>query len=191
MNQKNRSSETRHFINNAIRTPTVRCIDHEGNNLGEISLQDALRMAKSHNLDLVQLTPPRKDRNGQQVAPPTCKIMDFGKYRYNLTINKKESDKKQRANLIKLKEIKLRPNTDHNDVKTKAQQAENFLQKGYRVKIYIVFKGRQMAHQEVGYATLQELLSLIQSGVSESRPTMDDKNLTVILSKAEPTKKTS
>ncbi|HVI42753.1 MAG TPA: translation initiation factor IF-3, partial [Anaerovoracaceae bacterium] len=135
-------NQDRIIINHQIRGQKVFCINHENVNLGLIPLSQALNLAQEHGLDLVQVSAPSKDR------APTCKILDSGKYKYDLSKKKKEAEKKQREAIVKTKEIKFRPTTDLNDLKTKARKAEGFIEEGCRVKISITFKGREISHQE-------------------------------------------
>ncbi len=109
------------FVNHQIKLPKVVCIDHTGANLGLISTSDAIKKAREVELDLVQILPPQKDK------PATCKIMDFGKFKFESSKKKKEAEKKQRENAIKLKTIQLHPGTAQNDLNHKAKQANEFL----------------------------------------------------------------
>lgn len=170
-------SEPRIFINYGIRATQVLCIDHLNNNLGVIPFAEAMNIAKENNLDLVQMAPPGKDR------PPTVRIIDHGRHKYDLSKKKKEADKRQRENIIKIKEIKFRPTTGDNDLKIKARQADDFLKEGHKVKVSVTFKGREMTHQEVALDTLEIFLGLVTLGELESQPMLDNKNLTVFLIK--------
>lgn len=162
------------FINHAIRAPRVLCIDHEGVNLGVISISDALRIASENELDLVQVSPPVNGR------PPTCKIMDFGKHKYEESKKAKAAAKKQRESEIETKEIKFRPTTDINDLKTKARKAIEVLEGGDQVRVTLTFKGRQLSHKEVGEHTLQEFLDLIPNAeVGEPSTSYGEKALTI------------
>ncbi len=145
----------RWFINSAIRVPRVICINSDDKNMGVLSTRDALKLAQDQGLDLVQLSPPFKDK------PPTCKIMDFGKFKYETSKKKKEADRKQRESIIKVKEIKFKPNTGVHDLEIKAKQAEKFLEDNLKVKVAILFVGRAITHQEVGTQTLQQFLSFL------------------------------
>ena len=157
---KNNSDRDRErwFVNSAIRVPKVICINSDDKNLGSLMTKDALRLAQDQGLDLVQLSPPSKGR------PPTCKIMDFGKFKYETSKKKKESDKKQRESIIKIKEIKFKPTTGVHDLEIKAKQAEKFLSENLKVKVAILFVGRAITHQEVGTRTLEQFLSFLPEG---------------------------
>lgn len=174
----NRNSD-RLFINYSIRAQKVLCIDHNNVNLGVISLSEALSLAQASGLDLVQVSPPSKDR------APTCKILDSGKYKYELSKKKKETDKKQRESIIKTKEIKFRPTTDLNDLKTKARKVEEFIEEGCRVKVTITFKGREISHQEVAFKTLREFMDLLPQLQTLGKPSLDRKDLSVFIGKKE------
>lgn len=124
------------MINEQIRDKEVRLIGEDGEQLGIMSAKDAMKLAKEANLDLVKIAPAAK--------PPVCKIIDYGKYRYELARKEKESKKKQKVTDVK--EIRLTPNIDDNDLNTKANQARKFITKGDKVKVALRFRGREMAH---------------------------------------------
>ena len=128
------------MINEQIRDKEVRLIGEEGEQLGVMSSKDAMKLAKEAELDLVKIAPTAK--------PPVCKIIDYGKYRYELARKEKEAKKKQKVTDVK--EIRLSPNIDVNDMNTKANQARKFLTKGDKVKVSLRFRGREMAHLGVG-----------------------------------------
>lgn len=127
-------------VNREIRAPKVRVISHTGEQVGVITLQEALAMADQEGLDLVEIVPGSN--------PPVCKIINFGKFRYDQTKREKESKKAQHQ--VKVKEVKLKPNTDDHDVETKLRHARDFLEKGNKVKMTCTFRGREMAHTEIG-----------------------------------------
>lgn len=124
------------MINEQIRDKEVRLIGENGEQLGIMPAKDAMKLAKEANLDLVKIAPTAK--------PPVCKIIDYGKYRYELARKEKESKKKQKVTDVK--EIRLTPNIDDNDLNTKANQARKFITKGDKVKVALRFRGREMAH---------------------------------------------
>ncbi|EHI59743.1 MAG: translation initiation factor IF-3 [Hungatella hathewayi] len=124
------------MINEQIRDKEVRLIGEDGEQLGIVSVKDALQMAKDAELDLVKIAPTAK--------PPVCKIIDYGKYRYELARKEKEAKKKQKT--IEVKEVRLSPNIDTNDLNTKTSAARKFLEKGDKVKVTLRFRGREMAH---------------------------------------------
>lgn len=175
--QSRPSSEVRYFINKQIRANQVLCIDHTGTNRGVISFSEALKIAEQNNLDLVQIG---FASNGKL---PTCKILDFGKFKFEQSKKEKQAKKKQRDSIIELKEIKFRPSTAENDLKTKAKQAQDFLSNGDKVKISVMFHGRELSHQSVGIDTLNKFLALIPNGQQEKAPSLTGKDLVVILEK--------
>ena len=124
------------MINEQIRDREIRLIGEDGEQLGIMSARDAMELAREADLDLVKIAPNAK--------PPVCKIVDYGKYRYELARREKEAKKKQRT--MEVKEIRLSPNIDVNDLNTKANQARKFLSKGDRVKVSLRFRGRELAH---------------------------------------------
>lgn len=140
-------------VNRQIRAPKVRVIDHNGDQIGVIPVQDAQRRAESAGLDLVEVSP--------NANPPVCKIIDYGKFRYDQTKREKESKKAQ--HVIKVKEIKVRPNIDTHDMETKMRHAREFLEKGNKVKFTCMFRGREMAHTEFG----EELMNKIMAGLED------------------------
>lgn len=152
---KNTTERERWFVNTSIRVPKVICIGPDDKNLGPLVTRDALKLAQEHGLDLVQLSPPSKDKL------PTCKIMDFSKFKYETSKKKKEADRKQRESIIKVKEIKFKPTTGVHDLEIKAKQAEKFLQESLKVKVAILFVGRAITHQEIGTQALEQFLSFI------------------------------
>lgn len=127
-------------VNRQIRVPKVRLIDQNGEQVGVVSTSEALRKAEEAELDLVEVVPT--------AAPPVCKILNYGKYRYDQTKREKESKKAQHQ--VKVKEIKLKPNIDDHDLLTKVKSAKTFLDKGNKVKVTLMFRGRQNAHPEIG-----------------------------------------
>ena len=124
------------MINEQIRDKEVRLIGEDGEQLGVMPARDALQMAKDAELDLVKIAPTAK--------PPVCKIIDYGKYRYELARKEKEAKKKQKV--IEVKEVRLSPNIDDNDLNTKINAARKFIEKGNKVKVTLRFRGREMAH---------------------------------------------
>ncbi len=133
-------------VNREIRAPKVRVISHLGEQVGVISLGEALAMAEEQGLDLVEIVPGS--------SPPVCKIINFGKFRYDQTKREKESKKAQHQ--VKVKEIKFKPNTDDHDVETKLRHARDFLDKGNKVKVTCTFRGREMAHTEIGEKLMEK-----------------------------------
>ena len=127
------------MINEQIRDKEVRLIGENGDQLGVMSAREALKLAEEEELDLVKIAPTAK--------PPVCKIIDYGKYRYELARKEKEAKKKQKT--VEVKEVRLSPNIDTNDLNTKVNNAKKFIQKGNKVKVTLRFRGREMAHMQL------------------------------------------
>jgi len=143
-------------VNKQIRVPQVRVIDASGHQVGIMAPQEALKLAEKEGLDLVEIVPG--------AYPPVCKIIDYGKYRYDQT--KREKESKKASHQVKIKEIKLKPNIKEHDLNTKIRRAKEFLQKGYKVKISCMFRGREMAHTEVGKETVQKAVDELVDSVA-------------------------
>lgn len=160
-------------INDMIRVREVRLIDDEGNQKGIVSTLEALKMAKEKDLDLVEVSP--------NANPPVCKILDFGKYRFEQEKKLRESKKNQKV--LKLKEIRMQPKIGSGDLDTKAKHVQEFLDEGSKVKVTIRFRGRELAHTELGYDVLQEVLKRLTSAyVVEKAPAMDGKTMSMTIS---------
>jgi translation initiation factor IF-3 len=165
-------------VNKQIRAPKVRVIGSDGSQVGILAIKDALIKAQEENLDLVEIAP-----NAQ---PPVCKIVDYGKFRYDQTKREKESKKSQHQ--VKVKEVKLKPNIDEHDFQTKLKQARQFIEKGNKVKVTCMFRGREMAHPELGQKMVEKFCkSLEDIAISESPPKLLGRNLIGVLAPA-PTK---
>jgi len=134
-------------INRAIRADKVRVIDQDGRQVGIMTVRDALAQAERAGLDLVEISPNAK--------PPVCKIIDYGKFKYQQTKKEKESKKAQHQ--IKVKEIKIKPNIDQHDLQTKVKRAREFLLKGNKVKVTCMFRGREMLHIDVGEKVVNQI----------------------------------
>ena len=159
-------------INEQIRVREIRLIDDEGNQKGIVPTIDALRMARDEDLDLVEVSP--------NANPPVCKILDFGKYRFEM--EKKLRDSKKNQKVLKLKEIRMQPKIGPGDLDTKAKHVQEFLDEGNKVKITIRFRGRELAHTELGYDVLQEVLKRLTSEyVVEKQPAMDGKTMSMTI----------
>lgn len=159
-------------INREIRALKVRVIDKDGGQVGVLTLAEALAKAEAAGLDLVEIAP--------SAEPPVCKIIDFGKYRYQLT--KKEKEQKKSQHQVKVKEIKIKPNTDEHDLQVKMKHAREFIAKGNKVKITCVFRGREMLHTEFGKRIVDRMCEeLSDVANSESPPKMLGRNLSVVL----------
>lgn len=166
------------FINHSIRAPKVLAITEDGTNIGVIATFEAIKMALDSGLDLVQVSPPMGGK------PPTCKILDYGKFKYEESKKRKASDKKQREMAIEMKQIKFRPTTGQHDLKTKAKKAFQFLEDGNQVKITLVFNGREISHKDVAMETLNEFMTFVDNGEIIGHPFMDGpKFLSVMLGK--------
>lgn len=160
------------MINEKIRDREVRVIDEEGNQLGIMSAKDAQRIAREKELDLVKIAP--------QAKPPVCKIIDFGKFRYEQAKKDKEARKKQ--NIISIKEVRLSPNIEQHDINTKQKQAIKFLQNGDRVKVSVRFRGRELAHTYKGRDILLEFAkSLGDLAEIERAPKMEGRSMVMFL----------
>jgi len=166
-------------INERIRVPEVRLVGAAGEQIGIVGIEDALRLALEADLDLVEVAPEAK--------PPVCKIMDYGKFKYEAAVKAREARKNQVNTVIK--EMKLRPKIDQHDYETKKGHIERFLSQGDKVKITIMFRGREQSRPELGYKLLQKLATDIgESAVIESSPLQDGRNMTMVLA---PARKTS
>lgn len=143
----NRRDSDRARINEKINVPEVRLIDVDGNQAGIVSVREALRAAEESGLDLVEISPTAK--------PPVCRIMDYGKFLFE--VNKKQAEAKKKQKQIQVKEIKFRPTTEEGDYQVKLRNLIRFLNHGDKVKVTLRFRGREMAHQEVGMKILDRL----------------------------------
>lgn len=165
-------------INRQIRAPKVRVIGPEGDQVGVLLLKDALLKAQEAHLDLVEIAP--------NAEPPVCKIVDYGKFRYDQTKREKESKKLQHQ--VKVKEVKLKPNIDEHDLQTKLKQARQFLEKGNKVKITCMFRGREMAHTDLGMKVVQSFCKGLEDiALVEAPPKLLGRSLIGVLAPA-PTK---
>ncbi len=151
-------------------------IDENGTQLGIMSPYDALRIAQGKGLDLVEVSP--------KAEPPVCKILDYGRFKYEQA--KKEKQKRANTTTITVKEVKFRPKTDDHDIEFKVKHIKKFLEEGSKVKLVIMFRGREMAHPEVGMALLERVLETVgkEEVVVEHRPTQEGRNLTMIIAPA-------
>ena len=158
-----------------IRVPRVRVIAPDGEQLGVLPTQEAISKAQDYNLDLIEISP--------NASPPVCKIMDFGKYKYQL--KKKSQEAKKNQNLIVVKEIKMRPSTDQHDFDFKVKHIERFLAEGNKVKVTIRFRGREVMHSQLGSEMLAKIAErLEESIVMEMAPKLEGKNMTMVLAPA-------
>ncbi len=159
-------------VNREIRAPKVRLISHTGEQVGVVALYEALAMAEEQGLDLVEIVPGS--------VPPVCKVMNFGKFRYDQS--KREKENKKATHQIKVKEIKLKPNIDVHDLETKTRHARDFLTSGNKVKITCTFRGREMMHPEFGEKIVREMCQHLEDiSIAESPPKMMGRMLLVVL----------
>lgn len=159
-------------INRQIRAPRVRVIGADGKQVGVISIRDALVLAEEAGLDLVEIAP--------SAEPPVCKVIDYGKYRYDQTKREKESKKSQHQ--VKVKEIKLKPNIDEHDFLTKQKQARQFIEKGNKVKVTCSFRGREMAYPEIGEKVVARMCEGLEDVAQPESPLkMMGRSLIVVL----------
>lgn len=159
-------------INEEIRAKEIRLLGVENEQLGIISLRDALRMSQEQNLDLVEIAPTAK--------PPVCRIMDYGKYKYEQAKRDKEVRKKQKVIIVK--EVKLRPGIEDHDFSVKLKNAQRFLEDGDKVKVTIMFRGRELSHAELGRQVLVKLAKECSSLANiEREPKLEGKNMIMIL----------
>ena len=162
------------LINEQIRVPEVLVIGPNGEQVGVKSITDALTLASYAGLDLVLISP--------NANPPVCKVMDYNKYRYEKQKKAKEALKKQKASMSELKEYRLSPVIDVGDFETKLRNATKYLEKGDRIKLTIRFKGRQLAHTELGVEVLERFADRVKDYADvEQSPKMDGKTMTCVL----------
>lgn len=161
------------MINEQIRDKEVRLIGSEGEQIGIVSLKEAQQMASEKNQDLVKIAP--------QAKPPVCKIMDYGKYKFDAAKKEKEARKKQKT--ISVKEVRLSANIDTNDFNTKIRNAQKFLKSGDKVKVSVVFRGREMMHTERGRELLEEAIKVLEEvGVADGKPKFEGRSMMVVVS---------
>jgi len=160
------------MINEQIRDREIRLIGENGEQLGIMSARDAMKIAREAELDLVKIAPTAK--------PPVCKIIDYGKYRYELARKEKEARKKQK--IIEIKEVRLSPNIDSNDLNTKIAAARKFIQKGNKVKITLRFRGREMAHMNASRHILDDFAKELEDiAVVEKPAKVEGRSITMFL----------
>ena len=160
------------MINEQIREKEVRLIGADGEQLGIMSAREAYKLAQEAELDLVKIAPGAK--------PPVCKIIDYGKYRYELARKEKEARKKQKT--VELKEVRLSPNIDTNDLNTKMNAARKFISKGNKVKVTLRFRGREMAHVQASKHILDDFAeALADIAVVEKAPKLEGRSMGMVL----------
>ena len=158
-------------INGQIRDREVRLIGADGEQKGVVSIQVAMRAAEEAGLDLVKIAP--------QATPPVCKVLDYGKYRFEQ--QKKEKEAKKNQKVIELKEIRLSLNIDTNDFNTKVNQAAKFLQQGHKVKVSIRFRGREMAHSALGADVLKRFAEALPQASMDKPPVLEGRTMSILL----------
>jgi translation initiation factor IF-3 len=159
-------------VNYRIRVPEVRVIGSDGTQLGIMTSQEAIRKAQEEAMDLVEVNP--------KADPPVCKIMDFGKFKYEEKKRANEARKKQ--NVVEIKEVKVRPKTDEHDLDTKVRHIKRFLEEGNKAKLTVRFRGREITHPEKGREVLDEIVQALEGlVVVESNPSMEGKAMTMLL----------
>lgn len=160
------------MINEEIRSSKVRLIDDEGEQIGVIPIKEALKMAEDKHLDLVDVAPNAK--------PPVCKILDYGKYKYDAL--KKEKEAKKNQKVINVKEIRLSPNIEKHDLEVKANQASKFLSNENRVKVSVRFRGRELGHKDLGKEVLDKFYELTKDvGQIEKKPSMEGRMMIMFM----------
>ena len=159
-------------VNEEIRVAQVRLIDQDGEMLGVMSAREALQRAFAAGLDLVEISP--------NADPPVAKILDYGKYKYEQ--QKKKNEQKKRQKVIEIKEVKVRPNIDENDYQVKMRAMRSFIEEGDKVKVTLRFRGREMAHQDIGMRVLERIRQEMD-GLSkvEQMPRMENRQMIMVL----------
>ncbi|MEF9991184.1 MAG: translation initiation factor IF-3 [Romboutsia sp.] len=159
-------------MNEQIRDKELRVISETGEQLGIMSSKEAQALANSKNLDLVKISP--------NANPPVCKIMDFGKFKYEQSRKEKEAKKNQK--IVTIKEVRLRPGIEENDLNTKANNAIRFLQKGDKVKVELRFRGRELGHKDLGKVVMLKFIDIVKEfGEPAKPPTFEGNNMVVII----------
>jgi translation initiation factor IF-3 len=160
-------------VNEEIRIPQVRLIDQDGEMQGVMSAREAMMRAFQVGLDLVEISP--------NADPPVCKILDFGKFKYEQQKKRNEAKKKQKV--IEIKEIKVRPNIDENDYQVKMRAMKSFIEEGDKVKVTLRFRGREMAHQDIGVRVLERIRAEMDTTSKvEQMPRMENRQMVMVLS---------
>ncbi len=161
-------------INGRIRVRQVRCIDDEGKQLGVIDTADALALANHKGLDLVEIAPDQR--------PPVCRIMDYGRFKYEQ--KKKEQASRKKQHQVQVKEVRVRPKIAEHDINVKVRRARKFLEAGDKVQINCLFRGREMVHQDVGIRVMEELFSRLEDIAKVERsPHLEGRRMVMLVSK--------
>jgi translation initiation factor IF-3 len=159
-------------VNERIRIREVRLIDEDGQQVGIVPTREAMEMARSRGLDLVEVAP--------NAIPPVARIMDYGKFRYEQS--RKERESRRHQHTIELKEVRIRPKIDDHDLETKGRQAAKFLDAGDKVKMTVLFRGREMAHPDIGKGLLDQLADMLRPhGTIEQSPRLEGRTMTMML----------
>ncbi|MRH22621.1 translation initiation factor IF-3 [Rhodovulum strictum] len=167
--------ETGPRVNERIRAPEIRLIGADGENIGVVSPERAMALAAEAGLDLVEISP--------NATPPVCKIMDFGKFKYET--QKRESEARKKQKIIEIKEVKFRPNTDTHDYEVKMRSVVRFLEDGDKVKVTLRFRGREMAHQNLGRDLLERVAEDVKEiGKVENMPKLEGRQMVMMIGPA-------
>lgn len=159
-------------VNEQIRVPEVRLIGADGNQVGVMPIKEALALAEEAHLDLVEIAP--------QASPPVCRVMDYGKFKYQQS--KKQQEARRRQTTIQVKEIKVRPKIEEHDMAFKLKNGRRFLAEGDKVKISVIFRGREIAHPDRGYRILTQMAeALADVGGVEQAPRLEGRNMSMIV----------
>lgn len=159
-------------VNERIRIREVRLIDEAGEQVGIVPTRDALEMARERGLDLVEVAP--------NAIPPVCRLMDYGKFRYEQS--RKERESRRNQHVIELKEVRIRPKIDDHDLETKGRQAAKFLDAGDKVKLTVIFRGREMAHPDIGKGLLDQLADMLRPhGTIEAMPRLEGRAMVMFM----------
>lgn len=160
-------------VNSEISVETVRLVDADGEMVGVVSISEAIEMAEEVGLDLVEISP--------MAVPPVCKILDFGKFRFDLRKKEKDNQKKNKASRVELKELWLRPVTDKHDIGIKVKHAKEFLEDGNKVKFTVKFRGRELARMEQGAEILESVLEFLGPVVIDQAIKKNGRNMTMVV----------
>ncbi len=159
-------------MNDRIRAPEIRLIGADGDNLGVVTPDKARMLAEEAGLDLVEISP--------NATPPVCKIMDFGKFKYET--QKREAEARKKQKIIEIKEVKFRPGTDTHDYDVKMRNVMRFLESGDKVKVTLRFRGREMAHQDLGRELLERIVADVgEAGKVENMPKMEGRQMVMMI----------
>ena len=162
-------------INRAIRVPEVRLIDEDGAQLGVVPTHQALEMARQKDLDLVEVA--------ANAVPPVCKLLDYGRFKYETT--KKEREAKKHQHSVELKELRLRPGTDDHDVDVRARSARRFIEEGHKVRLLVRFRGREAAHPEIARNQIDRIVKSLQDiAIVEQGPMMEGRAMFAVLARS-------